>query len=87
MNAVRFQTTIQGDTVRSPALKRLKGKRVDVIVLDSSEASQEKALSGKSSSWFKRNFGRGWPGSKKDGFENAVKKWRQEDKPRELPDA
>ncbi len=82
MNAIRIRTTVRGETLRLPELKRLIGKDVEIIVLEDVAASVQEPRPFD----FKRNFGRGWPGGKTDGFEAAVKRWRREDKPRELPD-
>ena len=37
-------------------------------------------------SWFDTHFGAGWPDVKDDGFEDAVRTWRDEDTLRELPE-
>ena len=82
MNAIRVRTKVKSETLRLPELKPLIGKNVEIIVLEegASMLAQPRPFD------FAKNFGRGWPGGKRDGFESAVRRWRRTDKPRDLPE-
>ena len=83
MTAIRVKTHLESTTVHLPQLKPLVGKDVEIIVLEKSVSS--KTRRSKPFNW-KKNFGRGWPGEKNDGFEKTLSRWRNQDKPRKLPD-
>ncbi|MGD0091100.1 MAG: hypothetical protein ABSE73_14375 [Planctomycetota bacterium] len=89
MNALRIQTVITADTLCLPELKLWKGKKVEIIVVEAptphagakrpAHARKAKARD------FSHNFGAGWPDDIDDGFEEAVARWRRDDKLREPP--
>jgi hypothetical protein len=87
MNAIRVQTTVRGETLRLPQLKRFKGKRVDIVV---TEAESKAAGKGHA-----RNVRQRRDILKPDpvlsdpklweGFEDWLEKTRSESVIRELP--
>ena len=90
MTAIRIRTTLTEPILRVPQLKSLMGKKVVIHlraeqVRPASRAKTRRKPRGKPG-WFTRNFGAGWPDAADDGFEEAVARWRREDRPRELPE-
>ena len=88
MNAIRIDAHIDSETLHVPELKPMIGKDVEIIFLEKQKkrTKQPKKKSVQKTGWFTRNFGAGWPDKKDDGFEEALGKWRRDDRLRELPE-
>ena len=89
MTAIRIQTKLAKPFLRLPQLKPLVGKKVVIHVLAQEVTPARRDRNSRNPrgkpGWFARNFGAGWPDEADDGFERAVRRWRREDKARELP--
>ena len=81
MTAIRIKKQLDSETLHLPELKPLLGKQVEIIVLEESSTESSPPQFD-----FDKQFGSGWPDDVNDGFEEAVRKWRREDRPRELPE-
>ena len=81
MDVIRVHRHLESETLHLPELRPLVGRNVEIIVVEEHGEPNAEVLPFD----FDRHFGRGWPSERDDGFEESLKEWRKQDKPRDLP--
>lgn len=91
MRTIRIKAHIDSEIIHISELKDMIGKDVEIIVIEHDESIPVPLPFNMNPTRvpkpfdFEKNLG-GWPGDVNDGFEDALREWRTNDKPRDLPE-
>lgn len=83
MKTVRVKVKLTAEMLRIPELRDFVGKDVEVTVTERSNGGAPARPDIKPFD-FKANRG-GWPDDIDDGFDEALRRWRNEEMAREMP--